>query len=145
METSLAPFQALPVPDADSAPFWEGCRRHELLLQRCAECGRLRFPPAPLCWNCRSWSYRWERHSGRGTVYSWVIVHHPIPPSIAPLIPYVVAIVELEPSVKMPTRLVDVALEDLRADLPVKVVFDDVDEHVTLPLFSALSDVEDPR
>ena len=33
-----------PEPDRDSVPWWEAVRRHELLSQRCAGCGTLRFP-----------------------------------------------------------------------------------------------------
>ena len=53
----------LPVPDLESAPYWEACRRHELRFQRCGDCGTFRFPPNPICHACR---YFW-RQNGRRT------------------------------------------------------------------------------
>ena len=44
----------LPLPDEDSRPFWEGCRRGELLMQRCASCGRFRYTPRRMCPGCQS-------------------------------------------------------------------------------------------
>ncbi len=35
-------------------PFWDGCRRGELLMQRCGHCGRLRYPAAIVCPDCLS-------------------------------------------------------------------------------------------
>ncbi len=30
----------VPLPDLDSAPFWEGCRQGKLMIQRCPKCGK---------------------------------------------------------------------------------------------------------
>jgi len=129
------PFQSIPVPDRDTIPFWEATKRHELVIQRCSNCGQERFPPAPICWRCRSWDFEWVQKDGLGTVYSWVVVAHPIPPAIEPLVPYVVALVELEPMVKLPTRLVDVEPDEVEAGMEVEVTFDDLEGGMSLPLF----------
>lgn len=126
----------LPVPDRDSAPFWEGCRRHELLLQRCTACSAWRFPPAPVCDWCRSREYRWEPHPGTGEVYSWVVVHHAVVEAFADATPYIVALVELEHGVRMPTNLVECDPGEIEAGMPVQVIFAEVTEGVTLPLFA---------
>lgn len=126
----------LPVPDAISAPYWEACRRHELILQRCGDCGTVRFPPAAMCSCCRSRKAEWKRASGTGKVYSWNVVVHPIPEDLyAADVPYVVALVELDEGVRMPTNIVDCDPKRIEADMPVEVVFDDVTEAVTLPKF----------
>jgi len=44
-------------------------------------------------------------------------------------------IVELEEGVRLMTNIVDCRPEDLYIGMPVKVVFDDVTEEVTLPKF----------
>ena len=49
--------------------------------------------------------------------------------------PYVVAIVELDVGVRMMSNVINVDPQQVRVDLPVEVVFDDVTEEITLPKF----------
>lgn len=128
-------FQPLPVPDADSAPFWSACAAHRLVIQHCSSCGAPRFPPAPVCHRCRSWDFDWKDHSGRGRVYSWVVVHHPIPPSMAPETPYIAAIIELDGGVRMPARLLGIRSDRVTPDLPVVAAFRDVADDLAIPVF----------
>lgn len=125
----------VPVEDVDSAPFWEGCRKHRLMIQRCTECGQLRFPPSGMCPHCRSMMFGWVNAAGRGRLYSWIVVRHPIPRDIyGGDVPYVVALVDLDEGVRISTNMV-CAPDDLVADMPVEVVFDDVSPELTLPKF----------
>ena len=126
----------VPVPDADSRRFWEGCRERELLIQRCLDCGRPRFPPSAFCPHCRSRRVEWTKASGRGRVYSWIVVNHPVPKEIyAGDVPYVVALVELEEGVRMPSNIVGCDPGSVVADMPVEVVFERVSESLTLPRY----------
>jgi uncharacterized OB-fold protein len=126
----------LPALDPDSQPFWEGCRAHRLLLQRCTGCGRCRFPAAPFCPHCQSRDSEWVAASGRGTVFSWIVVRHPVPKDIyAGDVPYVVALVELAEGVRMATNIVGCAPEAVVAGLRVDVVFEEVTTEITLPRF----------
>ena len=129
-------MKPLPAPDADSAPFWEACRRHELRLQRCRDCGRFRFPPHPLCPHCRSDRSEWVKSAGRGRVYSWIVVVHPVPGDVYRAdVPYVVALVELTEGVRIASNIVGCDPHAVTADMPVEVIFDDVTDAVTLPRF----------
>lgn len=129
------PTRPMPVPDEDSAPFWEGCRRHKLLVQRCAVCRTPRFPPRRHCAACGSDAGIWTEASGKGMVYSWIVVNHPVPREVfAAEVPYVVALVDLEEGVRLPTNIVGIAPERIRAAMPVEVVFAEVDGTV-LPRF----------
>src|SRR5438034_1376617 len=65
----------LPLANEDSQEYWEACKRGELRLQKCAGCAHVRFPPAALCPRCLSESFAWEPMSGRGKVYTWIVVH----------------------------------------------------------------------
>ncbi|MEI9992005.1 MAG: Zn-ribbon domain-containing OB-fold protein [Rhizomicrobium sp.] len=126
----------LPVPDPESAPFWEGTRRHKLLIQQCGNCGRNRFPPTTFCSHCRSDAVRWLEASGRGKVFSWIVVRHPVPKDVyASDVPYVVAIIELDEGVRIVSNIVECDPSDVRAETPVRVIFRDVTDSVTLPLF----------
>jgi uncharacterized OB-fold protein len=135
----MAALLLLPVPDPVSAPYWDACRRHELRIQRCAACGLFRFPPAPLCPHCRAPEAQWVRASGRGKVYSWIVVVHPVPREIwGDKVPYVVALVELAEGVRLPTNIVECDSARIEAGMPVEVFFDDVAPGVTLPKFRPL-------
>jgi len=125
----------LPDPDEDSKPFWEGCARGELHMQRCSICERFRFYPRPMCPHCRSFESEWVRMSGRGTLYSFVIAHAPVMPVFKDKVPMAVILVELEEDSEL--RLVGnirgCRNEDLAIGMPLEVVFEPVADDVTLP------------
>jgi hypothetical protein len=59
----------------------------------------------------------------------------PMLPQFADLIPYSPVVIEMEEGVRLVSWLTDVSPDELRLDLPVEVVFDDVTPEVTLPKF----------
>jgi uncharacterized OB-fold protein len=132
MSDALRP---LPLPDDDTRPFWEGCRRHELRMQRCADCGALRFTPRPLCPRCRSGDCEWVPVSGRGTVASRVVVHPPVLPAFADRVPYVVVLVELaeDPTLRLVGNVLDAAPDEVEIGHPVEVAFEELTDEITLP------------
>ncbi len=125
----------LPVPDEDSAPFWEACRRHELVMQRCAHCARFRFTPRPMCPACQSTDCEWVPVSGRGTIYSRVICHPPVLPAFQDRVPYAVVLVELgeDPALRMLGNVLDCSPEEVEIGMPVRVDFQDLDDDISLP------------
>lgn len=124
-----------PLPELDdaSAPFWEAAARHELVLQRCAPCGSLRHPPRPMCPRCRSFEHTWERASGRGRVWSWVVAHPPVLPAFADKVPYNIAVVELEEGVRMIGNILDCPATQIHEGMEVVVDFEDAGEGMSLP------------
>jgi uncharacterized OB-fold protein len=126
-----------PAITADTAPFWEACRRKTLAIQRCTDCGSFRHPPTPVCWRCRSFAHEWTPVSGRGTVFSHAVVHRAFLPELEPYVPYVVAVVALDdaPGVRLVTNLIDAAPGEVAIGLPVEVVFEAVTPEVTVPRF----------
>ena len=125
----------LPGITEDGAPYWAACREGRLEVQRCSRCEHLRFPPAVLCPKCLAEEHAWVPLSGRGKIYSFIIVHRPQHPAFFADAPYNVAIVELEEGIRLHTNVVDCTNEELRIDLSVEVVFEKVDDEVTLPKF----------
>jgi uncharacterized OB-fold protein len=125
----------LPRPTEDSAPYWEAARAGELRMQRCGDCGHIRFPPALLCARCLSENVEWVKLSGRGTVFSWIVVHQSQHPAFNADTPYNVTIVELDEGPRLHTTMVECANEDIRIGMPVEVVFDKINDQVTLPKF----------
>ncbi len=132
--TQQAPFPT-PVPTAESAEFWAGCQRGELLIQKCSQCGTLRYFPRAGCPRCTSEQYTWHKVSGRGTLYSFIVVHPPTLPAFKDKVPYPVILVELEEGVRMISNIVDCKNEELRIGMPLEVVFDRINEDLTLPKF----------
>lgn len=126
-----------PIPDFDAQEFWEGCNHNELLMQRCAACKKFRWLPRPMCPHCQSLEREWVKMSGRGTVYSWTIITHPVHPAAAAKVPYNVAQVQLDedPNLIMVTNLVGLNNDDIRIGLPVAVVFEELEPGVRLPKF----------
>lgn len=133
MSETQPPARPVPEPDDVSGPFWEGCARGELLLQRCAACGRFRFPPRPACPACASFECVWERASGRARVWSWVVAHPPVLPAFAARVPYNVAVVELEEGVRMIGNISGVANGEIADGMPVSVTFEEIGEGAALP------------
>ncbi|HZP41556.1 MAG TPA: Zn-ribbon domain-containing OB-fold protein [Candidatus Binatia bacterium] len=126
----------LPIPTPESRPFWEAARRHELSLPRCRACGRFHYFPRAACPFCLSPDLAWQRASGRGTLYTFTVVHRglrgfPLGP------PYVLAVVELAEGPRMMTNLVGIAPDpaQIRIGMPVEVAFEDVTREVALPRF----------
>jgi uncharacterized protein len=131
------PKYAKPLPriDEESKGFWEACQRHELYLQRCGECGALRYYPRALCPACLSDRIEWVRASGRGTVYTFTVTHQNQAPGFRDALPYAMAYVELAEGVRMLTNIVECAPDDVRIGMPVELTFEDVTPEITLPRF----------
>ena len=125
----------LPRPTEDSAPYWEAAQRGELRMQQCGDCGHVRFPPSLICPVCLSSRAEWVRLSGRGTVYSWIVVHQSQHPAFNADAPYNVAIIELEEGPRLHTNLVNCLNDQIHIGLPVEVVFEKISDEVTLPKF----------
>ena len=64
-----------PVMGLYDKPMWESMKAGKLELQKCRNCGKFRYPPAPICAHCLSMEYDWTPISGRGKILSWVIFH----------------------------------------------------------------------
>jgi uncharacterized protein len=98
----------LPLGDEESDGFWAGTAAGELRMQECGSCGALRFPPRVMCPECQSTARAWRAVSGRGTIWSFVVVHPPVLPAYAPYVPFPVVTVTLaeKPSLRMVGNLV---------------------------------------
>jgi hypothetical protein len=116
-----------PLPDVDWEPlagFWAGAAAGELRLPRCT-CGAFRWYPRERCRHCGATDHEWVRTSGRGTLFSWAVVHRTLYEAYAELVPYATGLVALaeDPRVRIATRLVDCDPGELRIEMPVHAVF----------------------
>lgn len=126
----------LPRPDdAGNAPHWAAARAGKLKFQRCTECGRFRFPAAPICPHCRARGTQWDTASGKGVVESFCRFHKAYWPGFENELPYLVVQVLLDNGVRMYSNLVGVPDEQVRIGMAVEAVFDAVTPDVTLVRF----------
>jgi uncharacterized OB-fold protein len=130
------PKRMLPEATPETREFWEGAKRHELRIQRCLDCKRAYFYPRPFCPHCASRNVEWFTASGKGTLYSYVIVHRG-PPGFQDWLPYVIAVVQLQEGPRMMSNVINVepTPEHLPPDLPLEVTWEQQSDDITLPLF----------
>ena len=140
------PLEGIPIPDLESLPdyergFWDGSSNHELRIQQCTDCKKLRHPPTPMCPYCHSLAYEWAKMSGNGKVYSHVIVRAPVHKALREKeqTPYNICVVELDEQeeLRVVSNVLNIAPEDIYIDMPVSVTFMPTvdDPNVVLPLF----------
>jgi uncharacterized protein len=118
----------------DTQFFWEGAAAGKLLIQRCKSCGALRHPPAPVCGECHSFEWDTVESVGKGSIYSFVVVHYPeVPPFDYP---NPVGLIELDEGVRLIAGLVGVKRDEIEIGQRVQVEFQSFDDgELTLPLF----------
>ena len=111
-----------PVPESDEEwqTFFDGARRGELMIQQCTQCSTSLAPGTAVCTECLSESLNWVQASGRGTLFTFGIMHQTYHPGFAGDSPYNVAVVELEEGPRLNTNIVGVPNEDLKVGMPVE-------------------------
>lgn len=143
MSDEAKPAYNKPLPDRrpEGDTFWEGTREHRLLLPA--------DPSGKPFWYPRAYvpktleEVQWVEAKGTGTVYTYSV--HFIGPSKTykgdP--PHVVALVDLDEGVRLMTNLVkdepdfpSIGPDEAEIGMPVRVVFHDVTDEITLPKFA---------
>jgi uncharacterized protein len=133
MSTNPTSGRVGPAVNQDSSFFWDGARERRLLIQRCAKCHQLRHPPGPACPECHSLEWDVVESAGRGTLYSYTVVHHP--PVTGFDGPATAIVVELDEGTRLVSNIDDEDARDLRIGEPLEVFFLDQDEGWTVPQF----------
>jgi len=125
----------LPKPTPWSKPFWDGCKNRKLLIQQCISCKKYIFYPKLFCPFCLSPDLSWIEATGKGKIYTYTVVYAYQPTEFSADVPYVVAVIELEEGVKMMSNIVDCKPDNVRCDMDVEVIFEDITEEFTFPKF----------
>ncbi len=126
-----------PLPDIDDPimqPFWEGARAGKLMQQRDRATGLVHWPPKPLYWKGGA-RLEWFEASGRGTVFSYVIGYEPFLPAFRHLLPHIMVLVQLAEGPRLVGYMVHCTPEDMAFGMKVRVVFKQLTELVTLPVW----------
>lgn len=126
-----------PVPNFEDQDFWKSCSQRELRFQACADCGSLRHPPTPICWNCQSTRTTWKQAPEQGSIFTYTVVHHSADERISKAVPYVVALIEFPEF--GPVKLVSNVMADpatIKIGMSVTLVWEEGAEGTYLPRFT---------
>lgn len=136
--TATSQHHNLPLPEISPAnrAFWDGAGDGRLLLLRCKECGRFRFPPTPSCKGCLGMTSAWEPVSGKGVIWSWVVYRRAYFPGAQ--VPYTVAIVQVAEGPLLATNIVGSEESALRIGAKVEAVFIS-EQGVAIPVFKLVT------
>lgn len=119
-------LQHLPV-EPDTAEHFRGYLRRELLMNRCADCGRWHHPMRPMCPACWSWKVAPAPVRGRGTVYLVTLLHQGPPADGVDYAraPHPVVTVQLEEQdgLRFTGTIVGCAPQDVRIGMPVELTW----------------------
>jgi uncharacterized OB-fold protein len=118
---------------ADNEFFWAAAAERRLVGQGCEGCGRLRHPPRPMCPHCGSLDWAAIELSGRGTVYSYAVLHHPQNSQFD--YPVIAALVDLHEGIRVVTNLVGLAPGEVRIGQAVDVCFETTIDDMAVPVF----------
>lgn len=127
------PLRPRPAVNKDLEFWFEAAKEHKLLIQKGTTSGELRHPPGPMDPTDQSLEWETVEASGKGTVYSFTVAHHPKLPAFD--YPLIIALVELEEGTRLVTNLVDIEPEDISIGMPVELTWIDADDELTLPAF----------
>jgi uncharacterized protein len=127
----------IPVPNEWTKPFWDAAKQEVLALQRCQSCGHLQHPPYPTCTQCMGIDLKFEPVEGKGKIYAYTIMYHTGDKRFAPAVPYASIIVELDaaPGALLAGNLLDAPYTEAKVGRPVEVVFQKLNDDITLPQF----------
>lgn len=135
------PGEARPQPSGLTAPFWEAAHGRQLVRPRCLCCGRSFFTPQIACTHCLSEDWEWAASTGLGALYSFTTVSRA--PMAGFLVPYLLAVVDLDEGWSMLSRLVGVPPAEACVGMRVCVSWAVIDATLTIPVFRPF--VEDAR
>ena len=124
-----------PTKSEETTPFWEGTEAGELRVQQCEECGSRQLPASPVCVECLSPKVSWVATSGRGTIFSYTVIHHNDSVPFREMLPYIVALVDLEEGARVTSNILECTPEVVHVGMPVEVVYEEINDEVTLPQF----------
>jgi len=95
-----------------------------------------------VCDACHVGELAFEQVSGRGTIYSFSVMHQPNVAGFANELPYLNILIELEEQQRLflVSHLPDSEREHVRIGRKVEVYFEDVDAELTLPKFQLVGE-----
>jgi uncharacterized protein len=132
------PFLDDPYADSWTQPFWDAAARETLTAPRCTSCGTFRLPPTRFCPRCHHQEMEFVELPGTGTVFSFIVVRHPLNPDMTAYVPYMPAVIDPDGAdgARFVSNVVDCEPEDVTIGMKVRVVWNHVSDTLTLPFWT---------
>src|SRR4051812_39980627 len=121
-------------PSPETAEYWNGLDRRELLIKHCPHCDRFFHPKRIVCSDCGASDLGWRKAAGGGHVYSFSEIHRAPSAVFAAGAPYVNGIVRLDENVYLFTRFIPEP-GPISIDAPARLDFRMLESKLTLPVF----------
>lgn len=118
-----------------SQPFWTHLASGTLHLATCDDCNKAHHPPGPICPHCHSFNIGWKPASGRATLGSFAVAHHPVHPLLADKVPYTITLVDLEEGVRMVSGIPHGMDVELTLGMALECKVEKIDDSLSLPYF----------
>lgn len=132
---SKQPAKHFPIPTPETAPYWEACHNHQLLIQKCGDCGEHQFYPRIICAHCASTNVEWVEASGRGDVISYTVMHRAVSKAYDEASATILALIRLEEGVQMMSNIVACDADQTHTGMAVEVTFEDWSDEISVPMF----------
>ncbi len=119
----------VPIPDPLSKPFWDACNERRLIVQNCAACNRLQYPPDKTCAACGSDHHlEWREVSGRGKILGYCVTYDSRIRVRQADQPFNLAVITLDddPGIKFFSNLPGTPVDEVPVGAAVEVVFEEV-------------------
>jgi uncharacterized OB-fold protein len=124
----------VPPTVGEETKWFDFCRNHQLMIQRCAACGQYQFPPRSVCVECLEEAPEWVEAAGTGSVFTFTIQHREAE-GFAGQAPYTLAMVQLDEGPRIMSRIVGVG--DVAIGMDVVLRWANVGADLDVPVFVA--------
>jgi len=123
----------VPLPTAETRPFWEACNKGELLYQRCRGCGHVQSYPRGHCEACQALDLEWKRSSGRGSIYTFTVAFRAPTAAFKADVPYAIAIVDMDEGFRLMVNILNCEHSEIAIGGAIRIVFKAGEEGMVLP------------
>jgi uncharacterized OB-fold protein len=114
----------MPVLDDLNRPHFQAMAEGKVLVQHCEDCHTWLAPGAFVCDHCGSSRVEWRQASGRGEIYSYVIIHRTFDPAFESMVPYNVCLIELEEGPRLLANVTGISNQELKIGRAVTASFE---------------------
>ncbi len=102
---------------------WKWANQGKIMGGKCRKCGKIHYPPRPLCDSCFSNEFEWIEVSPKGKLLTYTIIHI-APTQFQQMTPYIVGIIQLENDLRIPGMIKETPIGCLEVGIPLRLVFE---------------------